>query len=144
MIDQTFTIEEIARFYREVGEPCDLGCGESDVEKWINFCTGKYPYKGVCTVKKWAVIECRCSENEVLIIKEKLGLQPFVLNANHVMWDSQGRWREGNFCCSFFLIELEESCLFITKNTCYILVGNGHRKSISPTMLLAIMEGLSF
>lgn len=143
-MDSTFSIEDVARFYKEVGEPCDLGCDEIDIQKWIGFCEEKYPYKGVCTVKKWAVVECQCGENEVEIIKEKLGLEPFVLNANYVIWDSKSRWREGNFCCSFFLVELEADCLFITENTCYILVGKGHRKSISPTMLLSIMEGLSF
>jgi hypothetical protein len=139
----TFSIEDVARFYKEVGDPVDLGCCENDMQKWISYCEEKYPYKGICTVKKWAVVECKCTEYEALLLKERMGLKPFVLNANYVVWDSKARWREGDFACSFYLVDIEENCLFITKNTCYILIGEGHKKSISPAILHAIMRGLS-
>ncbi|WP_323816470.1 DUF6957 family protein [Cellvibrio sp. NN19] len=141
-MEESFTIEDLARFFSDVGAPSDLGCDESEVQKWISFCEDKYPSKGVCTVKKWAVVECQCSEVEKGQLTSQ-GFLPFVLHTNYVEWDSRGRWRTGSFASSFFLVVIEENCLFITKNTCYILVGAGHYKSISTPMLLSIMEGLS-
>lgn len=139
---ENFTIEELAWFFSETGTPSDLGCDESEAKKWICFCEDKFPSKGICTVKNWAIVECQCNAVEMSQLREK-GLLPFVLHANNVVWDSKGRWREGSFACTFFLVLIEENCLFITNNTCYILLGTGHCKSISTAMLVSIMEGLS-
>lgn len=138
----SFTIEDLARFFSDVGVPSDLGCDESEVQKWISFCEDKYPNKGVCSVKNWATVECQCSEVEKGQLTAQ-GFLPFVLHTNCVVWDSRGRWKVGSFACTFFLVAIEENCLFITKNTCYILLGAGHCKTISIPMLLSIMEGMS-
>jgi hypothetical protein len=139
-MDSTPTLEDIVRFYDEVGAPSSFGCDEGEVKNWISYCEEKYPEKGICTVKAWAVVECRCNESEVLALKHKLGVKPFVLKTNYVLWDSKNRWPSGSIACSYFLIEIEESCLFITKNTCYIMVGQGRQKSITPSILLAVMN----
>ena len=139
---ESFTIEDLAKFYSETGIASDLGCDESESGEWISFCEDKYPSKGVCTVKNWAIVECQCNEIEKEQLRSK-GLLPAVLHSNYVVWDSRGRWRTGSFACTFFLVAIEENCLFITDNTCYILLGAGHRKSISTPMLVSIMKGLS-
>lgn len=84
----------------------------------------------------------QCNAEEKSQLREK-SLLHFVLHTNNVVWDGKGRWRAGSFACTFFLVVIEENCLFFTNNTCYILLGTGHCKSISTPMLLSIMEGLS-
>jgi hypothetical protein len=142
-MEELFTLEDVASFYAEHGTPSELGCDESEVEKWITYCRNEYPEHGICTIKKWMVVECTYSESAKAKLHE-MGLLPFVMHTNFVMWDSKGRWRTGSFASSYLLTELKENCLFITKNTAYVLVGNGHHKFISPSMLYAILDGLSF
>jgi hypothetical protein len=142
-MEELFTIEDVAGFYAEKGTPSCLGCDESEIEKWISYCEDHYADKGICTVKKWMIVECTYSEPAKAKLRE-MGLLPFVMHANCVVWDSKNRWRTGSFASSYFLVELSENCLFVTKNTAYILIGSGHKKFISPPMLYAILEGLSF
>lgn len=135
-------IEEIARFFKMEGDQSALGCDQSEISTWVKFCEEKYPSKGYCAVKSWSIVECECNETEEFQLFE-MGLLPFVLHTNYVIFDSRRRWQQGSFASSYFQVSFEHNCLFVTNNTCYILVGVGHRKSISPALLAAIFEGLS-
>jgi hypothetical protein len=103
IMGSSFSIEDIALFFSELGEPSILGCDEYDVEGWISFCQERYPEKGVCTVKKWAIVECQCNDNEKFLLN-KMGLQPTLLNTSCVIWDSRNRWSPGSFACSQHLL----------------------------------------
>jgi len=140
-MSENCTVEELSNFFHEIGEPYNLGCYEDDTRRWISFCETEYPQKGICMVKKWAVVECEFNEASNAYLCAK-GFQPIVLHSNYVIWDSENRWSSGSFASSSLLVSIEENCLFITKSTVYILVGKGHRKSISPKILVALMEGL--
>ena len=137
------SIDDIAKFYNEKQELSTLGCDEYEIEKWKKYCQEYYAEKGICLVKEWTVVEVLFSDSETNLLVG-LGLKEFVLNANNVLWDSKNRWPPGSVVCSHFLSAIEENCLFITKNTCYVLVGVGHQKSISTALLLSIRSGLSF
>lgn len=135
-------IEEIAKFFKMEGDRSAFGCDQSEIDRWAKFCEERYPGKGFCAVKLWSIVECECNEKEKLHLFE-MGLLPFVLHTNHVIFDSRERWGPGSFASSYFQVSIEHNCLFVTMNTCYLLVGIGHRKSISPMLLAAIFEGLS-
>jgi hypothetical protein len=37
-MDSTPTLEDIVRFYDEVGAPSSFGCDEGEVKNWISYC----------------------------------------------------------------------------------------------------------
>lgn len=137
------TIQKISDFFNESGEPSLLGCNESDVERLVSLCESKHSTKGICTVKNWAIVDCEFDDVSRAHFHAK-GVQPTVLHTNHVLWDKCQRWPPGSFASSSLLVSIEQNCLFITKNTVYVLVGEGHRKLIAPALLCAIQSGLAF
>lgn len=142
-MNRNCTVEEIDSFLNEKGDPSSLGCNESDVERLIALCENRHPDKGVCTVKKWTVVDIDYDDESKAWFHAK-GLHPIVLHTNHVMWDKNQRWRPGSFATSSLLVNIEENCFFVTQNTVYLLVGPGNHKVISPAMQCAILEGLQF
>lgn len=94
-------IEEIAKFFEIEGDRSAFGCDQNEIDRWVNFCQEQFPEKGVCVVKSWSIVECECNENEELRLFE-MGLLPFVLHTNHVIFDSRDRWKPGSFASSYF------------------------------------------
>jgi len=53
------------------------------------------------------------------------------LFAHNVRFDSQRRFDVGDWMRSTFAVSFEEGFLFETRNTVYVLMGNGREKSVS-------------
>jgi hypothetical protein len=97
----------------------------------IDMASTCYPNKVIRAVKNWMWSDFEVSE-EALGCFQESGIQPAIMFAHYLIWDSSGRWQEGWNVKTTALVSFEENCFFITRNTVYILVGKGHRKNVYP------------
>lgn len=84
----------------------------------------------------WTVLEVSEKHAEYA---ERTGLQPIVVYAHEVMYDSSYRFSPGDWVRTTPLLNFTEPCLFETTNTLYILVGEGKRKIASAKTIVSIM-----
>lgn len=113
------------------GAACDFGIDEAMLAPMIEIVSTRYLGKGICAVKNWMWWDYEISD-EVRQHFIDAGVHPAIVFANYVMWDSRDRWPEGSNVKTTPLVAFEENCLFITRNTVYILIGEGHRKTVDP------------
>lgn len=93
-------------------------------------------YRGepYCLVSKWVIVEL--DAEQVLIDALRLeGLQPCVLFARRVIYDSRKRYSRENYVRTSPL-KLLDRCFFITQNTTYVLIGKGERRRCPPGLTL--------
>ena len=89
-------------------------------------CPG-HPY---CLVSNWILFDLEVT-NEQREAVRLAGQYPRAIYAGHVVLDSIGRFQEGDWVKSTLQIWYEDSGLFCTRNTLYILLGNGRRHPLS-------------
>lgn len=57
-------------------------------------------------------------------------LQPVIIRANYVVFDSAGRFEPGDWVHTSALREFNDGFIFQTRNTAYLLLGIGYRKFV--------------
>lgn len=110
------------------GEPRQ-GSLDSD-ENLIELVKALYPRKPHCLVENWTILRADVTDEELQKI-HAAGRLPLVLFAHNVRFDSQRRFDVGDWMRSTFAVSFEEGFLFETRNTVYVLMGNGREKSVS-------------
>lgn len=87
-----------------------------------------------CIVRGWIMIDLDFSQQqrEMLAVSN---LQPSVLYAHHVVYDSENRWEEGDCVRTSLLHRFTNGFHFDTHNTTYLLLGNGLRKRTHASTL---------
>ncbi len=70
---------------------------------------------------------------------EMRDLQPVVVYAHEVMYDSSHRFEPGNWVRTTQLTKFTPPCFFETRNTLYVLVGEGKRKTTSIQAIMSIV-----
>lgn len=124
-------IQEVAGMLYETGVICDFGIDESLLPAMIDMAKTRYPNRAIRAVKNWMWWDFEVSEETRKLFQES-GIQPAIVFAHHLIWDSSRRFQEGWNVKTTALVRFEENCFFITRNTAYILVGKGHRKTVDP------------
>jgi hypothetical protein len=119
------TLDEISQLLYGAGEQVPGWNGSQ--EDLISMAAKVFPGKAFCVVRQWILIDLTVTpdENEKLI---RLGLQPVTLYAHEVVLDSRCRFQPQMWVRSNFGVSFSEGCMFETKNTVYLLKGNGSRK----------------
>lgn len=110
------------------GEP--LQGSMETVDALIEMAKSRFPRKPCCLIEKWTIFRVDVTEGELNKI-HATGQLPLVVFAHNVLFDSQRRFDVGDWVRSTFAISFEAGYLFETRNTIYILVGNGHEKATS-------------
>lgn len=90
-----------------------------------------------CAVRDWVWIDLIVPES----IRETLqasGQQPVMVYAGHVLYDSARRFEAGDWVRTTQLVEFADECIFKTRNTRYVLVGPGVRKSAEFSTVFSI------
>lgn len=99
----------------------------SDHSAWV-------PY---CIVKDWVWIDLILTDLE----HEQLnaaGQQPVVLFSHSVLFDSNRRFDVGDWVRTTPLLAFSEGCFFRTRNSLYVLVGDGVRKRAELTTVMSL------
>lgn len=88
-----------------------------------------YPGKKYCLVEAWVLLDLFGPEESLKRIREE-GFEPTILYSHRVVFDSRRRVDFGGWIRSTFQLTLSSEGYFETRNTTYILIGNGFRKRV--------------
>lgn len=99
----------------------------SDHSCWV-------PY---CIVRDWVWIDLILTDQE----REQLqaaGQQPVVMYSHSVLFDSNRRFDVGDWVRTSPLVTFTEGCFFRTRNSLYVLVGDGVRKRADLSTVMGL------
>jgi len=128
-------INQAAGVFNNEGTPCDFGCSQRSVPTMIEYIKkhlSPYPY---CVVADWKWIDMNASQE----IRESLGnygFKPSALLARRVITDE--RMRPFKSVRTTLLQGFHKNCIFLTRNTAYILSGPGTRVSVDSRVFTCI------
>lgn len=83
----------------------------------------------------WADVDV---DNKIAKDLETRDLKPVMVYAHEVMYDSSHRFELGNWVRTTQLTKFTPPCFFETRNTVYILMGQGKRKTTSIQTIMSI------
>lgn len=123
--------------FSRTGDPCDFGCDESSVPEIIAYIKEHLPSYPYCVIADWVWIDINVKP-EVLKQFNERGLKPSFIYAHKVIDDETQRPFE--FVRTTYLQDFRENCIFLSRNTAYILQGQGTRVSIDPVVFAAVFS----
>jgi len=94
-------------------------------------------YKPYRIVRNWIWADLEMDDKIVKDL-ERRDLKPVMIYAHEVMYDSSQRFELGNWVRTTPLTKFTPPCFFETRNTLYILVGEGKRKATSMDAIMSI------
>jgi len=90
-----------------------------------------------CVVRDWIWIDLILPDS----LREQLraeGQQPVMIYSHSVLYDSSRRFDVGDWVRTTQLVEFTDGCFFRTRNTVYVLAGDGVRKEAELSTVLKI------
>ncbi|VVO94904.1 hypothetical protein PS903_02476 [Pseudomonas fluorescens] len=113
------------------GGPGTLRQGSIDSDEiLIGMVKALFPRKPYCLVDDWTLFNVDVTEVELQKI-HAAGQLPLIVFAHNVRFDSERRFDVGDWVRSTLATSFEEGFLFETRNTVYVLCGDGHEKATS-------------
>ena len=98
-----------------------------------------FPNKGFCIVQQWTIVRAIASDGDLTKIHVH-GHLPLFVFAEKVILDSRGSFDYGNWVRSTMAISFQDGFLFETKNTVYVLMGDGDEKSARLAAILSLYQ----
>ena len=114
-----------------------VGVHEDEIEIWKRKLTQAKERKKIRFVSDWVWWNLNCSNSTKEMLSQK-GLMPTALYSHNLIWDELGEFPPGLSVKTSLLERFEENCLFITRNTIYVLVGPGRQSDIDPKVFNGI------
>ena len=99
----------------------------TEVEALVAQRFGRKPF---CTVEDWLIFHVD-EPPESLAKVRATGLEPMFMYAHCVVFDGHGRFPQGGWVRSTLCKSFDGVCLFETRNTVYVLMGNGREMTAS-------------
>lgn len=96
-----------------------------------------YKHLPLCAVEEWTILDAIVTDAERAKVIAA-GCQPMFLFAHRVVHDEQRRFEPGHWVRSSMGTAFKEGYLFETRNTVYVLLGPGHRKSSSIEAIFSL------
>ncbi len=96
-----------------------------------------YKHLPLCVVEEWIILDAVVTDAEHAKVVAA-GCQPMFLFAHQVVHDEQRRFEPGNWVRSSMGTTFKEGFLFATRNSVYVLLGPGHRKSSSIDAIFSL------
>lgn len=97
----------------------------------------RYKWVPLCAVEEWIILDAIVTDAERAKVAAA-GCQPMFMFAHKVVDDEQRRFEPGHWVRSSMGTALKEGYLFETRNTVYVLLGPGHRKSSSIEAIFSL------
>ena len=120
-----------------LGPGVNLMGAELSLEGALSAAREHYKRLPLCVVEDWIILDAILSDDE----REKVavaGCQPMFLFAHKVVHDEQRRFEPGHWVRSSIGTTFKEGFLFATRNSVYVLLGLGHRKSSSIEAIFSL------
>ncbi len=115
----------------------DLLGSELSLNEALDAARKRYKWMPLCAVEDWVILDAIVTEDERVKVAAA-GCQPMFLFAHKVVHDEQRRFEPGHWVRSSMSTSFEEGFLFATRNTVYVLLGPGRRKSSSIQAIFSI------
>jgi hypothetical protein len=97
----------------------------------------RYKWMPLCAVEEWTVLDAIVTDAERAKVIAA-GCQPMFMFAHKVVDDEQRRFEPGHWVRSSMGTAFKEGYLFETRNSVYVLLGPGHRKSASIEAIFSL------
>ena len=97
----------------------------------------RYKWMHLCAVEEWIILDAIVTDEERAKVTAA-GCQPMFMFAHKVVDDEQRRFEPGHWVRSSMGTVFKEGYLFETRNTVYVLLGPGHRKSASIEAIFSL------
>ena len=133
-MDIEYLLKQVTEMWNGNNTPCDYGCLRKEMDVMITEAKRIYPDKPYCTIEKWVWTDLTVNKGTRKLYMEN-GVQPAFVRSQHIIDDEAKRSHLTNAVRSTALVGFHKGCLFVTRNTCYILVGPGSRIEINPAIL---------
>lgn len=88
----------------------------------------RYKWMPLCAVEEWTILDAIVTDAERIKVAAA-GCQPMFMFAHKVVDDDQRRFEPGHWVRSSMGTAFKDGFLFETRNSVYVLLGPGHRKS---------------
>lgn len=96
-----------------------------------------YKWMPLCAVEEWIILDAIITDEERAKVTAA-GCQPMFMFAHKVVDDEQRRFEPGHWVRSSMGTAFKEGYLFETRNSVYVLLGPGHRKSASIEAIFSL------
>ncbi|MDI1328911.1 hypothetical protein [Pseudomonas sp.] len=131
-------IDLVGMWMDEVAIGAELLSGLGDAREGAAFTTefmmdaiqDRFPGKAYCLVEEWIIFRADLSHDELTKVNEA-GHIPLFVFAHRVVQDSRRRFQMGDWVRSSMCVTFREGYMFETKNTVYLLMGNGEERVAS-------------
>lgn len=124
-------VNQYVRLVRQKGAAFDFGCNESEVEEMIARAKQLSPNKPCRVVSGWSWGDLDIDSQLAEKFRQE-GIQPSFVFANTIIFDEADPWDAGLCIKTTFLKYFYDPCIFVTRNTTYVLVGPGVRLTVLP------------
>ena len=126
------SLDEILSFLYEAGDLVEGWSG--DPADLVNAAEQRFPGKPFCLVRRWILIDVVGSEGEL----SPAGVPPMVIFAHEVVQDSRRRFDPGHWVRTTYAVSQPEHCMFETRSTVYLLLGDGYRKDATLDVVFSV------
>lgn len=113
-----------------------LGGSRLEDAELIKLACDEFEGQPFCVVRNWMILDLLLPEAQESEIR-KQGLQPSVLYAHQVVFDSKARFSNSDTFITSYQKDFH-GCFFESKETLYILAGRGARKHASLPAVQAL------
>lgn len=110
---------------------------ELSLEEVLVAARRRYKWLPLCAVEEWTILDAIVTDEERAKVIAA-GCQPMFMFAHKVVHDEQRRFEPGHWVRSSMGTAFKEGYLFETRNTIYVLLGPGHRKSSSIEAIFSL------
>ena len=110
---------------------------EHGLEAAMHAARNRYKWMPLCAVEEWTILDAIVTDVERAKVTAA-GCQPIFMFAHKVVDDEQRRFEPGHWVRSSMGTAFKEGYLFETRNTVYVLLGPGHRKSASIEAIFSL------
>ena len=118
-------------------EGIELQGSELTLDEAVALARKRYKWMPLCAVEEWIILDAIVTDEERAKVTAA-GCQPIFLFAHKVVHDEQRRFEPGHWVRSSMGTAFKEGYLFETRNTVYVLLGPGHRKSASIEAIFSL------
>lgn len=121
-----------------LGDPgASLMGAELGLDDALKAARRNYKHLPLCAVEEWIILDAIVTDEERAKVTAA-GCQPIFMFAHKVVHDEQRRFEPGHWVRSSMGTAFKEGYLFETRNTVYVLLGPGHRKSSSIEAIFSL------
>ena len=119
------------------GAGIGLDGSELSLDEAVALARKRYKWMPLCVVEEWIILDAIVTDAERAKVAAA-GCQPMFMFAHKVVDDEQRRFEPGHWVRSSMGTAFKEGYLFETRNTVYVLLGPGHRKSASIEAIFSL------